>query len=200
MCKVEGCTNDKILAKGLCNKHYKQLYRHGKIIKTIYEPNDIVCYETYAEIIIRNKQGEERARSLIDLEDVNRVSQYKWCISHNYVLCRELNVRLHCFLMCNTNEELVVDHINRNTLDNRKENLRLATMQQNAMNRSVQPNNTSGIPGVSWRKDRNKWRAFITINGKQKALGLYENKEDAIAARKLAEEKYFGEFAPKYDE
>ena len=200
MCKVEGCTNDKILAKGLCNKHYKQLYRHGKIIKTIYEPNDIVCYETYAEIILRNKQGEECARSLIDLEDVSRVSQYKWCISHNYVLCRELNVRLHCFLMGNTNEELVVDHINRNTLDNRKENLRLATMQQNAMNRSVQPNNTSGIPGVSWRKDRNKWRAFITINGKQKSLGLYENKEDAIAARKIAEEKYFGEFAPKYDE
>lgn len=200
MCKVEGCTNDKILAKGLCNKHYKQLYRHGKIIKTIYEPNDIVCYETYAEIILRDKHGEECARSLIDLEDVDLVSKYKWCISHNYVLCRELNVMLHCFLMGNTSEELVIDHINRNTLDNRKENLRLATMQQNAMNRSVQPNNTSGVPGVSWRKDRNKWRAFITINGKQKALGLYENKEDAIAARKLAEEKYFGEFAPKYDE
>ena len=201
MCKVEGCTNDKILAKGLCNKHYKQLYRHGKIIKTIYEPNDIVCYETYAEVIIRNKQGEECARSLIDLEDVDLVSKYKWCAnSHGYVLCRETNMFLHKLVMNDINNDRTIDHINRNRLDNRKSNLRYATPQQNCMNKSKQSNNTSGYPGVSWRKDRNKWRAFITVDRKQIALGLYENKEDAITARKAAEEKYFGEFAPKFDE
>jgi hypothetical protein len=200
MCKVEGCTNDKILAKGLCNKHYKQMYRHGKIIKTIYEPNDIVCYETYAEIILRDKHGEECARSLIDLEDVDLVSQYKWCLtSGDHVLCRKSNIFLHRLLLNIIDETIDVDHINRNPLDNRKENLRLATPQQNCMNKSIQTNNTSGVPGVSWRKDRNKWRAFITFNGKQISLGLYVNKEDAINARKEAEIKYFGEFAPKFD-
>lgn len=201
MCKVKGCTNDKILAKGLCCKHYKQMYRHGKIIKTIYEPNDIICYETHAEIILRNKQGEECARTLIDLKDVELVSQYKWCKSHGYVLCREANIGLHQFIIGDYDKDnMVIDHINRNPLDNRRENLRIVTPQQNCMNKSIQPNNTSGVPGVSWRKDRNKWRAFISIDGKQIALGLYKRKEDAIAARKAAEEKYFGEFAPKFEE
>lgn len=80
MCKIEGCNNEKILAKGLCNKHYKQIYRHGRIIETIH--------------------------------------------------------------------------------------------------------------------DRNKWRAYITVNKKQISLGLFNKKEDAIKARKEGELKYFGEFAP----
>lgn len=198
MCKVKGCTNDKILAKGLCCKHYKQMYRHGEIIKTIYEPNDIVCYETYAEVILRDKYGKECARALIDLDDVELVSQYKWCNSgQGYALCRETGLFLHKLIMNDLNNDYTLDHINRNRLDNRKSNLRYATAQENAQNRSKQINNTSGIPGVSWRKDRNKWRAFITVNKKQIALGLYEDINDAIMARKAAEEKYFGKFAPK---
>lgn len=199
MCKVEGCTNDKILAKGLCNKHYKQMYRHGKIVKTGYDPNDIICYETYAEVILRDKHGEEKSRALISIEDVELVSQYHWCESHGYVVCRDHNIKLHKLIMNDLDNKYIIDHINRKRLDNRRENLRIATPQQNAMNKSIQPNNTSGVPGVSWRKDRNKWRAFITINRKQIALGNYENIDDAIAARKAAEEKYFGEFAPKFD-
>ena len=197
MCKVDGCTNTKIFAKGFCAKHYKQMYRHGKILKTIYEPNDIIYSNNYAEIILRGKYGEETGRAIIDLEDVDKVRQYKWCLSNNHVLCRELNIFLHRFLLELNDPNIYIDHINRNGLDNRKENLRLATPQQNCMNRSVQRNNTSEIPGVSWRKDRKKWRAFITINGKQLSLGCYENKEDAINARKEAEIKYFGEFSPK---
>ena len=200
MCRIEGCNNDKILAKGLCNKHYKQIYRHGKIIKTIYEPNDIEYFDSHAEIILRTKYGEECCRAIVDLEDVELISRYKWCYNgQGYAICRETGLFMHKLIMGDNNNEYTIDHINRIRHDNRKSNLRYATIQENARNKSIQHNNTSGVPGVSWRKDRNKWRAYITITGKQITLGLFEDKNDAINARKKAEEKYFGEFTPKYD-
>ena len=55
-------------------------------------------------------------------------------------------------------------------------------------------NNTSGITGVYWKKDRNKWGARIVVNGKCIYLGYFANKEDAIKIRKEAEIKYFGEY------
>lgn len=197
MCKIEGCNNEKILAKGLCNKHYKQIYRHGKIIETIHDRNKIIILDNYAEIILKDKQFNEIARALIDLEDVDKVKEYKWCSNgYGYVICRELNASLHRFVMGYYDNDKVVDHINRNRLDNRKDNLRIATYQQNTSNRSIQSNNVSDVPGVSWRKDRNKWRAYIMVNKKQISLGLFNKKEDAIKARKEGELKYFGEFAP----
>ena len=126
MCKIEGCNNNKILAKGLCNKHYKQIYKHGKIIETIYDRNKIVTLDTYAEIILKDKQFNEIGRVLIDLEDVDKVKKYKWCSNaHGYAICRELNTSLHRFVM--DHYDNVIDHINRDRLDNRKNNLRIAT-------------------------------------------------------------------------
>ena len=90
------------------------------------------------------------------------------------------------------------DHKNRNPLDNRKENLRYATAQENARNRTRQRNNTSGFIGVSWHKQINKWCARIKVNGHSIHIGSYDNKDDAIIARLNAEVKYFGtEFAPQ---
>ena len=197
MCKIEGCNNEKILAKGLCNKHYKQIYRHGKIIETVNDDNKIIILNEYAEVILKNRKCKEIARALIDLEDVGKVSKYKWCCTRSgYAVCRELNVFMHRFVMDYHDKDNVVDHINRNRLDNRKANLRTSTHQENTINKSVQSNNTSNIPGVSWRKDRNKWRAYITVNGKQISLGMFKDKEEAVKARKEGENKYFGEFAP----
>ena len=63
------------------------------------------------------------------------------------------------------------------------------------MNKRMQTNNTSGYIGVSWDKRRTKWLAQIAVNHKHINLGRYTNKAAAIAARKAAEKKYFGEFA-----
>jgi len=87
-----------------------------------------------------------------------------------------------------------IDHEDRNGLNNKINNLRLATRLENGRNRKFQKNNTSGITGVSWHKIRKRWVATIKINGKQKYVGSFFNKEDAIQARKEAEKKYFGEF------
>ena len=89
------------------------------------------------------------------------------------------------------------DHIDRNELNNRKHNLRVATKQDNARNHNKQKNNTSGFIGVCFNKSANKWMSYIMIDKKNIYLGYFVNKEDAIRARLEAEKKYFGEFAPQ---
>ena len=88
-----------------------------------------------------------------------------------------------------------VDHINNNTLDNRKENLRICTPHQNSMNLKVKSNNTSGIIGVS--VCGRKWRARLMFNRQEIPFGYYEDFDDAVRARLIGEYKYFGEFAPQ---
>lgn len=82
----------------------------------------------------------------------------------------------------------VVDHINRNPLDNRRMNLRVVTIQQNLRNQK-RPNNTSGQNGVSFNKLSNRWEAYITTDYKRRNLGLFDKLEDAIKARKTAEKE-----------
>lgn len=88
-----------------------------------------------------------------------------------------------------------VDHINRDTLDNRRENLRLATHSQNAINRGKHRDNTSGYKGVSWFKRDQKWKAQIVTNRKHTYLGLFDNPIDAALAYDQAAKELHGEFA-----
>lgn len=88
-----------------------------------------------------------------------------------------------------------IDHINHNLFDNRKCNLREVTHSQNIMNSSKRSDNTSGFTGVGWSKSKNKWIAYIAINGKQEYLGAFDKKEDAVSKRKKVEEERFGEYS-----
>lgn len=195
-CSVEGC-NNKHLAKGYCDKHYKQIKKYGRILeRTRFDPNEIIEYDDYAEIALYNQDCKEVARTIIDLDDVDKVKQYKWTYKGDgYVICKKMNILLHRFIM-NPPDDMVVDHENRNPLDNRKDNLRVCTQHENIFNTSMKSNNISGTVGVSWHNKSNKWRAYISINGKQKHLGLYDSIEEAIAARRQAEIDYFGEYSP----
>lgn len=85
----------------------------------------------------------------------------------------------------------IVDHINGNPLDNRRSNLRLASVAENSRNHGISKRNTSGVRGVSWHKGKRKWAAAITIH-----LGYFDNLEDAQIARERAESEFWGEFAP----
>lgn len=76
-----------------------------------------------------------------------------------------------------------IDHINRMRCDNRLSNLRLATPEENAQNKSILKNNKSGIPGVRWNKKANKWEAYLRKKGKKLHLGHYDDKESAEFAR-----------------
>ena len=192
-CSVKGC-NGKHKAKGYCFKHYMQVRTYGEIKeRTRYDSNEIVLYDDYAEVILYDKNCEEVARALIDLEDIDKVKSYKWCLSHGYAFNKKNNITLHRFIM-DCPEDMVVDHINHNRLDNRKCNLRICTQQQNCMNRKFMSNNTSGCIGVSWDKSKNKWTSQIMLNNKYIYLGCYDTKEEAIKARKQAEIDLFGEY------
>lgn len=92
-----------------------------------------------------------------------------------------------------------IDHWDQNKGNNSRGNLRLATRAENGRNRGTPSNNTTGVKGVAWHKARLKWQAQIAHQGRQIYLGLYDDINDAIAARAAAEEKYHGEFAPKHN-
>ena len=85
-----------------------------------------------------------------------------------------------------------IDHINRIRTDNRITNLRDVSHKQNQQNASKRSDNTSGYPGVSWYKLDSKWAAWIRHNQKLIHLGCYDTIEEAVAARKAGELKYWG--------
>ncbi|WP_456362358.1 HNH endonuclease signature motif containing protein [Halomonas sp. MS1] len=80
-----------------------------------------------------------------------------------------------------------IDHINHNALDNRVANLREVTLSKNSRNRSMAAHNTSGVTGVSYVKQRGKWRATIKVSGKTRILAYTDCFQEAVAARKKAE-------------
>ena len=77
-----------------------------------------------------------------------------------------------------------VDHLNRDSMDNRWGNLGVSSAKENAKNKSMHNNNTSGVTGVSWDKEKNKWTTRVNINGKRKYLGYFESWEEAKKAVK----------------
>lgn len=161
--------------------------------------NDIVIHNDYVEIILRNKKGQETGRTLIDLEDLEIVSSHTWSINtHGYARASKDNKYLGLHkLITKTGSNEIVDHINRNRLDNRKYNLRIVTRNENATNKGKQSNNKSGVIGVSLYKRDMKWVAEIKFNGVKNVIGRYIEKENAIKARLLKEHELLGEYAPQ---
>ena len=90
---------------------------------------------------------------------------------------------------------MYIDHINGDRTDNRIENLRLCTPTQNQINRGAPKTSKSGVKGVVWRPDRQKWNASIRAGGKRYHVGHFETIEDAKAAQEAASRELFGDFA-----
>lgn len=88
-----------------------------------------------------------------------------------------------------------LDHINRNKLDNRIENLRPASPEENASNRKLFSNNKSGAKGVFWDKPKNKWFVYLDVNKTRKNIGYFEDFELAELVAIEARNKYHGAFA-----
>ena len=188
ICKVKGC-NNKHLAKGYCVKHYKQFKIHEKIFKrTCFTPNEIVCKGKICEIILYNNNCKEIARTIINKDDFKKVKDLKWCLDDKgYVLNGRFKIRLH-HLILPRKKGLFTDHQDGNPLNNRKNNLRYATNQQNQMNKK-------NVKGYYWHKKEKKWVTKIVVNNKYIHLGCFVKESEARQARKNAELEYFGEFA-----
>lgn len=208
ICEFCGKKDDKTryvidLKMRLCKRHQSQYYEMGKLYKrTKYDLNEIIVNTDYAEVVLYDKDHEEIARSKIDLKDVKLVKRYKWNLTpQNYCRNASHEIALHNLIMGDYDtKNFVIDHINRDRLDNRRSNLRVVDYSMNGFNKGKQSNNTSGHVGVSWEKRRNKWEAHIKINKKKKFLGYFDDIDDAIKARRKAEIEYYGEIRDsKYD-
>ena len=162
--------------------------------RTTRTPNDIFIWEDYAEVILFDKHGNEIGVVKIDIEDIPKVRKYKWNMgTGGYARNIIHNITMHRLIVGDGQENYVVDHINRDRLDNRKSNLRFVDLSVNGFNKGKQSNNTSGHVGVSWDKRRCKWEAHIKLNGRKKFLGYFEELQEAIDTREKAELEFFGE-------
>lgn len=139
----------------------------------------------------------------VDGTDFDKVSEHHWHVDGaGYARTniwknnrKESAPRMHRLIVGDVDKSLHIDHINGDKLDNRKDNLRVTTPSQNAMNRGSQSNNSSGYKGVIYDKARGKWRAEICFRGNRKHLGRFETAELAALAYNEAAIKYHGEFA-----
>ncbi|WP_144509849.1 AP2 domain-containing protein [Bacillus sp. FJAT-22090] len=154
--------------------------------------NNIEILEEYAVMtIVSETHGTFKIK--VDLEDVEKIQQVKWSVNHlnkkKYYVVTGKGILLHRLIM-DAPKGKDIDHIYGDTMDNRKSQLRICDRKQNMSNSKHYANNTSGHRGVTWNKTVGKWMAYIMVNYKHKNLGYYVNKEDAINARKQADEKY----------
>jgi len=148
-------------------------------------------------------------RGKITTVDANRYAdllQWKWHArldrtTGNYYACRteqrnnvQVAIPMHRYLL-GLSEGEIGDHINGDTLDNRLENLRKATVEQSAQNKRIRKSNTSGFIGVVFCKRTNKWRGQVEHNGRNNSAGFFDRREDAARARDRKAIELFGDFA-----
>ena len=142
---------------------------------------------------------ERKAPFMIDESDFECVSYYTWhkgphsryVKTHLKINGAYRDIALHRFLFGDAPEGLMWDHINRNTLDNTRTNLRVVTSSINNRNRGMHADNTSGFKGVC--KHRNHWRADISYDGIRFHLGTFDTIEEAVEARKAAEKEMWSD-------
>jgi len=136
---------------------------------------------------------------VVDRADKELVSGFRWHLANGYVAASRGNMILYLHrLIAGAGPRELVDHINLNPLDNRAVNLRIASRGQNAANRGADRRRigTSSVhKGVSWRKNRNCWGAYIHVDGRTRYLGSFKDENDAARAYNRAALETWGEFA-----
>lgn len=186
-CSVDGCHNF-VHGKGYCNKHRIQIQRYGHIFeRTKFDAPNIRIDGDIAYLTLYDKRENTVAEAIIDSEDISQVSMHKWYLHNQGYVGSKTAKLLHRFVMKATSGQMI-DHINKNKLDNRKENLRITSRSVNVHNSKMHITNTSGTKGVCFHRGTEKWEAFISIDGKR-TRKLFETVEDAIAFRKEMEMK-----------
>ena len=138
------------------------------------------------------------AVSIVDDDLYEVLSSYHWSFSgggsHGGYAYAKGGKYMHRLVIGATKDQ-IVDHKNGNTLDNRRENLRVCTQQENRRNSRKMKTAASPYKGVMRVKNREAWRAIIKVGGKPTYLGYFKQEVDAARAYNEAAKKFFGEFA-----
>ena len=144
--------------------------------------------------------------ALVDDEDYEWLSQWKWHVRQdNEAFYAIRNYPSKTLLQMHNaiweyhygpiSEGYTVDHVDLRSLNNQKENFRLATPTQQNQNRKILSSNTSGFVGVAWHKATNKFQARITVDKKRIWLGLFDDPIEAARVRDRAVIEHYGDFA-----
>lgn len=154
----------------------------------------MACVLDVAVLYLKRRDGTLRGEVLIDDEDYAWLSQWQWHAAGTpipYVRRMIYTPRpeggrtsialpIHRQIMgLEQGDPLQVDHINRDTFDNRRQNLRVVTKAQNAQNTGARPGSSSVFRGVGWDRDTSKWRAYAMIEGRLRHLGRYDDEREA---------------------
>lgn len=175
-------------------------------MKNKVNTNEYIIKDGYTELVINSpKYGRFVAK--ISNQDVEKCKKYSWCIRIQsgrcinklfyYIECSECKPyhMLHRYIM-DAPKGMVVDHINHDTLNNTRENLRVCTPRENRINSELDSANKTGKTGVFYDTalKHPKWSATVKLEDKRIYLGYFDTFEDAVKAREDAENKYYGEF------
>lgn len=175
-----GCLNiERIRQMGQSNKKYNE-YRQVEDVVYVKFSN---CDEEF----------------LCDIDDWESSKNICWYKNNTGYARGEIDGRMVLFhdyiFNIDTNSDIEVDHIYGNRLDNRRSQLRICNRQKNALNNGIYKNNKSGVTGVSWHKQHEKWCARIQVDHKNIWLGLFDSFDDAVNTRLNAEKQYFKEYS-----
>lgn len=204
---LNGVHHAQWLCECNCDEHNRIITRgnaikYGKIKSCGCSRRKNNLYDTKTEnfVIGYTQNGEP---FWFDKEDIELVEKYCWHYDKNgYVVSIERGTRkkvaLHRLVMGIDDPLIEVDHKthpvgNDHKIDNRKSNLEVVNHSDNMKNQGKYKNNTSGVTGVCWYPKYSQWVAYINVDNNRIHLGYFDKKEDAIAIRKQAEIKYFGE-------
>jgi hypothetical protein len=141
--------------------------------------------------------------SVDDLENVHENFQGTWYAKYDrrannwyvYGMLNQQQIALHRFIYNTHDRQTVIDHINHDTLNNTRENLRQCTTQENQRNRTLQRGRTSKYKGVDWHNNSQKWRTRINVGKKQVHIGFFDDEVSAAKAYDKKAVEIFGEFA-----
>lgn len=154
-----------------------------------------MCLESTIRVPLRARDGSIRAYALIDAADAHLLGPYRWSLHRP-------NGRAHRVAKVNGRKAVIFlhrvilgiphgdtrqgDHINRDRLDNRRENLRIVTREQNSQNIPPRTNSTSRFRGVAKISGSNRWRATLRVDGKKVVLGRFATELEAAEAAREA--------------
>ncbi|MDO8673049.1 MAG: HNH endonuclease [Dehalococcoidia bacterium] len=150
-------------------------------------------HEQIARIPLYFGKGEVIAHAVVDEADVEWLSQWQWHLVKSgtgyagrmvrrYGGVRAILMHREILGLPHGKSNRVTDHINHDTLDNRRANLRAVTQGQNLQNKRPYRNGTSKYRGVDWDKTKRRWRAEARLNGKHKHIGYFTSEDEAAAA------------------
>lgn len=166
---------------------------------SIIDPYPFMIYSKFMKHIKLNNG----MNTIVDDDDFEKLSKYQWRFNKEYAEAstkidgKRTTIRQHRLIMGLPQKVGIIDHINGNKLDNRKNNLRLCTPSQNRMNTGPNIKNKLQVKGVVYRPTNSKrpYVAFIYKNYKQIYLGSHATIKEASAAYNSAAKRLHGEFA-----